>query len=126
ALEVGPPLAPRDRVQPHARAVPHEPQRGDVRTVVADGRDGACAFRREVLVALFGRHRDLAAASLFLHQARPYKRSALAPAIKARASSSRLTVASSSASVTPGYFASGCGKSDAQTMRSAPHNGDVA
>ena len=45
--QVGPALAARDRVEPHARPVPHEPQRGDVRSVVArPSRPCTCARSR--------------------------------------------------------------------------------
>ena len=50
ALQVGPALAARDRVEPQAALVPQEPQRGRVRAVRADRGDPAGALGGEELV----------------------------------------------------------------------------
>src|SRR3984957_7156774 len=64
ALEIGPALALDDRIDPQCRAVPGEPERGDVRSLRARGRQAAGVLGREERVELRLVHGDFAAAPL--------------------------------------------------------------
>ena len=68
ALDVGPPLAAGQRVDPQERAVPDEPDRRDVRAARPEARQPAGPLLTEERVPLLRAHRDHPTAPLLSHR----------------------------------------------------------